>query len=319
MTSGSPPRIACLGEVMIELALEAERPRHALLSVAGDTYNTAVYLKRSAPELDVSYVTRLGRDAMSDRILSELDSEGIDTSSVEFDPDRQPGLYAIATDEMGERSFTYWRENSAARNLFQTESGELEFDALASFDMIHLSAITLAILPEKVRALFTAWLSGFRGKVSFDSNHRPRLWGAVAEARSAVEWLWLRADIGLPSLDDEMALFGDDSEDGVLNRLVSYGVLDGALKRGPLGPRPILGPEPPTFAPAPEVVDTTAAGDSFNGAYLAARLTGRGGEEALADAHALAVKVIGHRGAILPREGAEGLDRRTPHGGTAAD
>ena len=185
-TSGARPRIACLGEVMIELALDDARPDHARLSVAGDTYNTAVYLKRSAPEIDVAYVTRLGRDAMSDRILSDLKAEAVDASAVEIDPDRRPGLYAISTDGAGERAFAYWRENSAARNLFRSETGRIDFEALAPFDMIYLSAITLAILPADVRGGLIEWLSEFPGRVVFDSNYRPRLW--TSAGANALRW-----------------------------------------------------------------------------------------------------------------------------------
>jgi 2-dehydro-3-deoxygluconokinase len=46
-------------------------------------------------------------------------------------------------------------------------------------------------------------------------------------------------------------------------------------------------------------VDTTGAGDSFNGTYLAARLTGESPEAAARRAHAVAGKVIRHYGALV--------------------
>ena len=114
---------------------------------------------------------------------------------------------------------------------------------------------------------------------------------------------WQLADIGLPSLDDELALYEEAGEAEVLARLAAAGVARGALKRGAEGPRP-LGPAGPlpAFPAAARVVDTTAAGDSFNGAYLGALIRGLPEAECLAAGHAMATEVIGHPGAIIPRQ-----------------
>jgi len=52
----------------------------------------------------------------------------------------------------------------------------------------------------------------------------------------------------------------------------------------------------------PQVVDTTAAGDSFAGAYLATRLAGGSAEAAAAAGNRLAAVVVQHRGAVIPLE-----------------
>jgi 2-dehydro-3-deoxygluconokinase len=296
-------RIACIGECMVELTLPRGR-RAARVGFAGDTFNTAVYLKRSAPELDVAYVTALGTDALSARMLAFFADEGLDTSLVERRADSVPGLYAIDVDAAGERSFTYWRDSSAARTLFLPPA-HVTPDRLAGFDLLYLSGITLAILTPEARRHLDAFLPTFRargGQVAFDSNYRPRLWPDPADARREIGALWRLTDVGLPSLDDEMALWGDRDAEAVLARLAAGGVRRGALKRGAAGPLPI-GPSAalPPFPPAPRVVDTTAAGDSFNGAYLAALARGATDADCLAAGHAMASEVIGHPGAIIPR------------------
>jgi 2-dehydro-3-deoxygluconokinase len=61
------------------------------------------------------------------------------------------------------------------------------------------------------------------------------------------------------------------------------------------------------FIPVPEVVvpvDPTAAGDGFNAAYIAARMSGKGPPDAATAAHLLAGQVIRHRGALMPRAAA---------------
>ncbi|MGR3803301.1 sugar kinase [Marinibacterium profundimaris] len=294
--------VICMGEAMVELSLASDPGGRAAVGFAGDTLNTAIYLKREAPGLGVAYATRLGRDPLSDQMVAMMEDEGLETALVARHDSRLPGLYAISTDEAGERAFYYWRDNSAAREMLG--DGGLRLDQLAQGRVLYLSAITLAILPEAHRRGFLDWLPGYRaggGRFAFDSNYRPRLWPDVPTARAAVEAAWRQADIGLPSVDDEMALFGDRSETEVLDRLAAFGVTSGALKRGAQGPLALDGTAAGPFAPAERVIDSTAAGDSFNAGYLAARLGGAAEPEALQAGHALAARVVGVKGAILPR------------------
>lgn len=299
-------KVACIGECMVELTLPREKGGETRVGFAGDTFNVAVYLARSAPEIAVSYVTAVGTDQLSEGMVAAFAGEGLDTSLVERRADRAPGLYAISVDAKGERSFTYWRENSAARTLF-VPPAEVTPARLAGYDLVYLSGITVAVLRPEGRQALLDFLPGYRaagGRVAFDSNYRPRLWPGRDEARAALAAFWRLTDVALPSIDDEIALWGGEAGD-VIDRLRGFGVHAGALKRGAEGPVPIgpCGPLPP-FPAAARVVDTTAAGDSFNGAYLAAMLRGEEEAACLAAGHAMAAEVIGHPGAIIPRRGA---------------
>jgi 2-dehydro-3-deoxygluconokinase len=267
----------------------------ATVGVAGDTLNTAIYLKRSAPDLTVDYITRLGDDPFSTRILDFIASEDLGTGRIAIASGGLPGLYAITLGDDGERSFTYWRSASAARGLF----GDGDFSSLDGYDVIYLSGISMAILPNDVRLALLDHLRGHPGKVCYDSNYRPRLWDSVENARGVTQAFWDFCDIPLPSVDDEMALFGA-TEDDIRKKCAAMPGL-GALKRGKDGPMSIGEPVSQTYPPAESVVDTTAAGDSFNGGYLAARLMDKSQAEALMAGHSLAAKVVGHRGAIIPR------------------
>ncbi|MDJ0612798.1 MAG: sugar kinase [Rhizobiaceae bacterium] len=299
----NPVKIACIGEVMIELI--ADETSNAIIGIGGDTYNTAVYLAKlkANEELSVSYVTALGTDSFSDRIFADIRRHNIDASHIERRTTALPGLYAIETDENGERSFSYWRAQSAAKTLFQSPCW-VQVDHLLDFDVLYLSGISMAILPSETRQLIIDFIGEFRkkgGRLAFDSNYRPALWEDISTARDVTTQMWSNTDIALPSLDDEMALFGDKSETEVLNRLISTGVKFGALKRGSKGPVSI-GDECeklPALDPVKNVVDSTAAGDSFNAAFLSEAICGGSLMNALEKGHLIASKVIQNKGAIV--------------------
>jgi 2-dehydro-3-deoxygluconokinase len=304
-------KIACIGEAMIELSLARDDTSRAIIGFAGDTLNTAVYLQRdlesakTASEHSVHYITAVGTDNFSDQIVSLIERENLNTDYIKRVADRVPGLYSINIDSVGERSFTYWRDQSAARTLFSTETGP-EFRSLMDFDIIYYSAISLAILPESIKQQWLEFLQSFReqpGKcVAFDSNYRPRLWDSQSHAQQYTKAAYTQCDIALPSLDDEMSLFNDKSKESAIKRLASYNISRGALKCGAAGVIDLAAPaivhELPTLQ---KVVDSTAAGDSFNGAYLAAIIMNKSSDDCIAAGHACAMAVVSFPGGIVDR------------------
>ena len=285
-------RIACIGEAMIELSMDGDQ---AHLAVAGDTLNTAIYLKRSSPDITVDYVTCLGQDTFSKRIEEFIAANDLGHANIQRIAHKSPGLYAINTAPDGERSFTYWRGDSAARQMFL----DVDFRVLEQFDGLYLSGITLAILPQNIRLALLEWLHTVQVQVIFDSNYRPYLWEDCAMAQKIIAAFWQRADISLPSIDDEMDVFGE-TEAQVAQRFFTQ-AKSGALKRGARGPLSLGESVDAQYEPVTEVLDTTAAGDSFNGGYLGALLSGKGQAAALQAGHAMAARVVQYRGAIIPK------------------
>lgn len=300
-------RVASLGECMIEL-----RHRTATdldLAYGGDSLNTAVYLARltRGREVEVNYVTALGDDAYSDAMLAMWQAEGIDCDLVARLPGRQPGLYTIRTDAHGERSFTYWRSASAARDMLRHDHAEQVATALAEIDLLYASGITLSILDPHQRAKLFALADRIRargGRVAFDGNFRPAGWPNRDDARTAFEAMLQRTDIALPTLDDEQALFGDDDAAACADRLHNLGVAEVAIKQGAAGcllsSAAFTGAVP--AEPVSEVVDSTAAGDSFNAGYLATRLLGAEPRPAAQLGNRVAARVIAQRGAVIPAD-----------------
>ena len=298
--------IACIGEAMLELSgTPADIPHNLSTGFAGDVMNTAVYLARAMADDTVAFVSLVGNDAVSQALLAFLQTEGVDTALTGRHATRLPGIYLIENDETGERSFRYWRDASAARRLFCGEGGP-DLADLSRADVIYLSGITLAIMAPEARAALLDFLPGFRangGTFAFDGNYRARLWPSAAAAAEAMAPLWDIADIALPSVEDEMDLY-DETADAVAQRFAGYGCGEAVLKHGATPPILLenrVQRAGPALKRVDTVVDATGAGDSFNAGYLSARLSGADMDAAVLSGHALACRVIGHRGAILPR------------------
>lgn len=272
-------------------------------SFAGDTLNTAWYARACLPgDWTVEYASLLGRDALSDRMLEFIAAAGIGTGRIGRHPERVPGLYLISLRE-GERSFTYWRDRSAARCMAD-DPAWLDA-AIAGADVIYVSGITFAILPPDGRTLLRDTLAKVRAggaRVVFDPNLRPRLWPNTATMCAETEAAARVADILLPSHDDEASYFGDADPMATARRYLELGASEVLVKNGG-GPMvaALAGQPPQSLPPLPRIVptDTTGAGDSFNGGYLAARLTGADLEQATRAGHDVAMRVIAHHGALV--------------------
>lgn len=306
-------QILAIGEVMLELAPVAaqQKAQHLSLGYAGDTYNTSVYLARQG--VKVSYFTRLGDDPYSAQMLAAFDSEQIGRDSIEQAAGRTPGLYMISNDANGERHFHFWRSQSPAREMFANEQSlELLNKALANTKEAYFSGITLAILSPDARGAFLQCLREFRsngGSVIFDNNYRPALWASQMEARQAMDDALSISDTALLTDDDAMRLWNDACPSALLERCLAAGVNEVVIKRGP---NPVIMAwqidktqyrQKITVA-VPEVtnvVDTTAAGDSFNAGFLAARNDNLTPDQAIARGIQCAAQVIQHRGAIIPK------------------
>ncbi len=297
-------RVLCAGECMVEFLRQDDGLWRQ--GFAGDTLNVAWAVRALLPDDHaVDYLTRTGDDALSRRMVAMLAQAGIGTGAIGRDPKRTLGLYTIETDDSGERHFTYWRSASAARAL-APDPENLTRQFWRS-DLVYLSGITLAILPPEDRENIIAGL-GSRGqrlfRVAFDPNVRTRLWESLDAARAAITAVAAQSDIVLPTHEDEAMLFGDTDAAATAARYGALGAPEIVVKDGA---RPTLlcaGARTAALpvTPATRVIDTTGTGESFNGTYLAARLSERTPEEAVRAAQAVSAMVVGVRGALAPMD-----------------
>ena len=299
-------RVICVGEVMVELS-RGNDGRYGM-GFGGDTFNTAVYLARAG--IPAAYATAMGDDPYSDGLMALATAEGVNGDLIRRMRGRMPGLYLIETDAKGERQFYYWRETSPARDLFELPDWAAVAEALLSARLVYFSGVTLSLYSNTGIGRFLAALELARRqgvKIAFDGNFRPRGWkGDVARARTVFAEALKRVDIALPTFDDEATLWGDANPEATVERLQAFGIGEIVVKNGS-STALVADKNGREHVPVPEVVepiDTTAAGDSFNAAYLAARLKGDKPVTAAHAAHALAAEKIRHRGAIMPRAAA---------------
>ncbi|MBR0962745.1 sugar kinase [Bradyrhizobium diazoefficiens] len=307
--------VACIGECMVELrqAPGGQPGGHSSGQSAGhvgglysrgfggDTLNTAVYLARL--EVKVDYFTALGDDTLSDEMVAAWTAESIGTRRVVRLPGKLPGLYMIQTDANGERQFFHWRDSAAARQLMNLPETDELLNSLMSYDIVYLSAITLSIYDAAGRdrlfaAIKRARLLGTR--FVFDTNFRARGWPDRDVAREVFAAAFAAADIVLTSTEDLLALYPGESQEQLMARIPSPELVfrlpePVSLLRFPGGTSEVRA-EPMTRP----VIDTTAAGDSFAAAYIAARLAGSDPIEAAQAGHRLASLVICYAGAIIP-------------------
>jgi 2-dehydro-3-deoxygluconokinase len=291
-----------IGECMIELAaLENGLMKKGF---AGDTFNTAWYAHLYLPaDWRTEYFTTLGDDAASADMLAFFKNSGIGATHVRQLAGKSPGLYMIHLKD-GERSFSYWRDSAAARSLAGDEAALKS--AMDSANIVYFSGITLAILPENGRERLLRLAADARAAghlVAFDPNLRPRLWTSLDDMRHWVMKAAAVSDIALPGFDDEATYFGDPSITETIARYREAGTETVIVKDGPNGATlsTKTGRTHIPAANAAAIIDTTAAGDSFNGAFFAKLAAGKAMEEALGFAAEVAARVIGHRGALIDR------------------
>jgi 2-dehydro-3-deoxygluconokinase len=297
-------RFLSIGECMVELSGAGDGLWRT--GFAGDTLNTAWYLRALAPDAwDIDYFTVVGQDPVSDAMCDFIAAAGIGTGAISRHPSRSPGLYMITLTQ-GERSFTYWRDTSAARTLAD-DGARLQAACLAA-DAVYFSGITLGILTSEARGRLFAALAAARAagrQVIFDPNLRPRLWSDTDAMCMATLEAAAHADIILPSHDDEATYFGDASPQETALRYLAAGATEVLVKNG--GAEMVLGlagsaPQVLPALPRVQPLDTTGAGDSFNGGYLAARFAGQDPAAAVLQGHRVAMEVVCHPGALMPAE-----------------
>lgn len=291
-----------IGEAMLELVPST---RDSLKkSFAGDVYNTSVYLKRAFPDNHVQFMSAVGNDPLSQEFIEKVESESISTSLIARSVRKHMGIYMVQNDDAGERSFIYWRNDSAAKWMMsQLSTNQIN---TSQYQCIFFSGITLAILQEAERDAFWQFILAAKKQGSliiFDPNYRPALWPDSLSAKQQFQTAYEHSDWLMPGVDDFKSLYGIDSIEGCVEFCQQFEFQELVIKQGqdPVHVVSSAGEQSYEIESSQNVVDTTSAGDAFNGIYIGARLAGKNIEQAVQMANYAAIKVIESPGAIMPR------------------
>ncbi|WP_111979282.1 sugar kinase [Algibacillus agarilyticus] len=295
-----------IGECMLELKPTSNS--NLLKNYAGDTYNSAIYAKRISPEIDVSYFSGVGEDNFSQEMIEQCKLEAIDTQFVFASKTAQIGIYAISIDETGERSFSYWRKGSAATQMMTLlDESVTNYDELPKLDIAYFSGISLAILSDEERHKLIKLLTHLKAngtRIAYDPNYRPRMWKDKAEAIYWLEESYKISDLVFPGLEDHEDMLGHTTPEEITEYLQQFSTSEQVIKCGSQG---VYGYQNHQqvfhlpFTPAPVQVDSTAAGDSFAGGYLAGRLSNKSIADSIVQAATVASFVVQHPGAIVEK------------------
>lgn len=295
-----------IGEAMLELVNKANNT--LAKSFAGDVYNTAVYMKRAYPQLTSGFMSAVGEDMLSREFMSKSLSESLDIGNVAISSQRHLGTYMVVNDETGERSFIYWRSDSAAKyTLSSLSAAQLEriHSEYTKTGVVFFSGISLAILMPQERELFWGLLSKMQAEgalVVFDPNYRPALWENVKTAKQEIEKAFTLSDWLMPGLDDFKSLYAMNTVEECLAFCEQFDFSELVLKQGEKSVHVINSDGHKEFeiVKSTKVVDTTSAGDAFNGVYLGSRLQNLSPQISTKLANYAASKVIETPGAIMP-------------------
>jgi 2-dehydro-3-deoxygluconokinase len=240
------------------------------LRIGGAESNVAIGVARlGRPAV---WMGRVGDDGVGRRVLRELRAEGVTVDAV-VDPEARTGLMLKETPTAGRTRVSYYRAGSAGSRI---GIDDLDYEAIETAGVLHVTGITLALSESAEQAVFAAIGAAVAAgvPVSFDVNHRPALWGDRDPAplyRRVAE----RSAIVFAGADEAALLVGAGSPEQLAARIADLGPAQAIVKLGEDGCVASIDGEA-LSAPAEKItpLDTVGAGDAFVAGYLVALLDG---------------------------------------------
>jgi len=240
------------------------------LGFGGAESNVAVGLARLG--VPVTWMGRLGDDALGRLIERQLRAECVNAAAT-HDLTAPTALMLKERPAAGSSAVSYYRAGSAGSRLAPEH---LDLARIREAHILHITGITAALGDGPRAALEAAIDAAIDGGtiVSFDVNHRSRLWSR-ATAASAYREIAARADVVFAGDDEAELLTGEREPAAQAAAIIALGPTQAIVKLGADGAYAFAdghAVEQPAFPV--NAVDTVGAGDAFVAGYLAELLAG---------------------------------------------
>jgi ribokinase len=290
-------KITVVGSSNMDMVVKTDHipvPGETVLSGAffmnpgGKGANQAVAVARLGGQ--VSFVSKLGNDVFGKQFAQLFNDEGIDTSLLLSDEDLPSGVALITVDKTGENSIVVASGANASLNTGDIE-GALEVIASSGIVLLQLE------IPMPVVHYVVAFAAEKGVKVILNP----------APANTLSAELLAKIDILTPNKTEASMIAGIpvtnmENAKKAAKLICSKGVKTVVVTMGPLGAVICEGGKcVQVEARKVETVDTTAAGDVFNGAIAVALSEGKGMADAVkfaCDAAAISVTRLGAQSSI---------------------
>lgn len=258
-------RVWVMGDAVVDLIPEGEL--HYLKCPGGAPANVAVGVARLGG--DAAFIGRVGADPFGRFMAETLATEGVDIGHLTQDPAHNTSTVLVALDEAGERSFTFMVRPSADQFLEPADLPHFE-----AGQWLLTCSIALANEPVRTSCLHAmAAIKAAGGRVCFDPNLRPEVWGKPAEMLPQVSAAIALADVVKLSIEELQLLSGEDDLAAGLATLSGPALV--LVTRGAAGVVARLGGEQLEWVGQKVTpLDTTGAGDAFVAGLLAALAQG---------------------------------------------
>ena len=258
-------------------------------SVGGCPTNIAVGTARLG--LKSALVTRVGNEQMGRFIREQLAREGVDTKGIATDPERLTALVLLAVENDKSFPLIFYRDNCADAAL---DEGDIDEQFIHSSRAVLVTGTHFSKPHSdkaQRKAMRIARTSG--GKVVFDIDYRPNLWGLAGHDAGdsryiASDTVSAHLKTVLPECDlivgtEEEVLIAAGASDlhSALRTIRSLSSAVIVLKRGPMGCIVYDGPIPDDLEDGIvgkgfpiEVYNVLGAGDAFMSGFLRGWLRG---------------------------------------------